>query len=42
MRIGQNCVIYGETLPADYPDGMLRSGGSIMRDNKNGEGGTEE
>jgi len=41
MRIGQNCVIYGETFPHDYPDGILASGESILRE-KGKEGGTEE
>ncbi|MCL2364572.1 MAG: glucose-1-phosphate adenylyltransferase [Defluviitaleaceae bacterium] len=41
MRIGQNCVIHGETFPHDYPDGLLASGESILRD-KGKEGGTEE
>lgn len=41
MRIGQNCVIYGESFPTDYPDGLLASGESILRD-RNKEGGTEE
>ena len=41
MRIGQNCVIYGESFPGDYPNGLLSSGESILRD-RNKEGGTEE
>ena len=32
VHIGQNCVIYGETYPADYPDGRLESGHSIVRE----------
>jgi len=38
MRIGQNCVIHGETTPADYPKGMLESGESIIRVKTNGNG----
>jgi len=41
MRIGQNCVIYGETYPADYADGFLTSGESIIREHKSSEGGIE-
>jgi glucose-1-phosphate adenylyltransferase len=41
MRIGKNCVIYGETYPSDYPDGLLESGGSIIREQKSSEGGPE-
>jgi glucose-1-phosphate adenylyltransferase len=42
MRIGQNCVIYGKTVPTDYTDSVLPSGGSILRAEKTNEGGTEE
>ncbi|MCL2203378.1 MAG: glucose-1-phosphate adenylyltransferase [Defluviitaleaceae bacterium] len=41
VRIGQNCVIHGETLPADYPDKLLSSGKSILREQKNNEKGAK-
>nr|AGS53435.1 glucose-1-phosphate adenylyltransferase [uncultured bacterium contig00025] len=31
VSVGKNCVIFGETLAADYPGGRLESGGSIIR-----------
>jgi len=37
VRIGKNCVIFGRTTPEDYPDGMLESGQSIVKEvNPNG------
>jgi glucose-1-phosphate adenylyltransferase len=41
VRIGQNCVVFGETQLSDFPDKLLPSGESILR-NRNQEGGTEE
>jgi len=32
VSIGKNCVVYGPTVPYDYPDGRLESGQSILRD----------
>ena len=31
VRIGRNTAILGETTPADYPDGILPSGGAIIK-----------
>jgi len=31
VEIGKNCVVLGQTLPEDYPDGQLPSGESIIR-----------
>ena len=31
VRIGRNTAIVGETVSEDYPDGMLASGGSIIK-----------
>jgi len=39
MRIGQNCVIYGETQPGDYPGNLLASGKSIIRETRNSDTG---
>ena len=30
--VGKNCVIYGETSAADYPEGKLESGKSVVRE----------
>ncbi|MCL2016376.1 MAG: glucose-1-phosphate adenylyltransferase [Defluviitaleaceae bacterium] len=30
VKIGKNCVLYGETAPADYPNNELASGQSIV------------
>jgi len=32
VSIGKNCVIYGPTNPSDYPDTVLESGQSILRE----------
>ena len=32
VRIGKNCVIYGKTVPEDYPDGEIASGKTVMRE----------
>ena len=32
VKIGKNTVISGETVPEDYPDGELVSGGAIVKD----------
>ncbi len=38
VRIGRNTAILGETLPEDYPDGELPSGGAIIKtEEKDGE-----
>jgi glucose-1-phosphate adenylyltransferase len=39
VRIGRNTAILGETLPEDYPDGELKSGGSIIKTNEGEEAG---
>lgn len=31
VSIGKNTAIYGKTEPSDYPDGALKSGGSIIK-----------
>ena len=31
VRIGKNTAVIGRTTEADYPDGVLESGGSIIR-----------
>lgn len=31
VSIGKNTAIFGETTPEDYPDGALKSGGSIIK-----------
>lgn len=31
VKIGKNTAIMGETIPSDYPDGILPSGGSIIK-----------
>ena len=31
LTIGRNVMIFGETTPADYPDGMLASGRTLSR-----------
>ena len=31
VKIGKNTAIFGETTSADYPDGELKSGGSIIK-----------
>lgn len=31
VSIGKNTAIFGETKPEDYPDGALKSGGSIIK-----------
>lgn len=31
VKIGKNTAIWGETVAADYPDGMLESGGAIIK-----------
>jgi glucose-1-phosphate adenylyltransferase len=38
VRIGRNTAILGETVPEDYPDGVLKSGGTIIRhDGRDGD-----
>ena len=32
VKIGKNCVIYGETKAEDYPDGFVSSGKSVVRE----------
>lgn len=32
VKIGKNTAISGKTVPEDYPDGVLESGGSIIKD----------
>ena len=32
VKIGKNTAIIGKTEAADYPDGILESGGSIIKD----------
>ena len=36
VKVGKNCVIFGTTLPSDYPDGLLESGQTISREDSNG------
>lgn len=31
VSIGKNTAIYGKTEPSDYPDGALKSGGSVIK-----------
>ena len=31
VRIGKNSVVFGETEPEDYPDGCLKSGGTLIK-----------
>ena len=39
VTIGRNTVILGDTKHEDYPDGMLKSGGAIIKtDRKDGDG----
>ena len=40
VRIGRNTAILGETRPDDYPNGTLRSGGTIIR--QSGKDGEDE
>ena len=32
VRIGKNCVIYGNTAAEDYPGGEIASGKSVIRE----------
>ena len=31
VRIGKNCVVMGNTLPEDYPDGFIKSGSTLIK-----------
>ena len=31
VRIGKNCVVMGNTLPEDYPDGIIKSGSTLIK-----------
>ncbi|MGL4790140.1 MAG: glucose-1-phosphate adenylyltransferase, partial [Anaerotignaceae bacterium] len=31
VTIGKNCVVFGETVLEDYPNGILESGNSIIK-----------
>ena len=31
VKIGKNTAVWGETVAADYPNGMLESGGEIIK-----------
>ena len=31
VKIGKNTAIFGETVPEDYPNGELKSGGSLIK-----------
>jgi glucose-1-phosphate adenylyltransferase len=32
VKVGRNTAIYGMTTAADYPDGLLASGGAIIKE----------
>ena len=31
VKVGKNTVIFGETVPADYPEGILDSGRTLIK-----------